>query len=227
MHTWSMVGQVYHFTYLSRGVLLRARCSHFCRHTTRLSYDRRRTTNRSKGHPSRSWINLSHSPDLHVTGVAQSPSAKQPDIYSNQLQGSRTGQCTNLIQAINCKHRVSSSNSSHCMHSVIRFKVQDLLVFWAGHAYVTQLLHATQHAFECNWDLIQYYIILLCVFRVWWYICASALITCPIITSRSLHCCHATLLSWLQQFRRLLCVATTSSLVQLRIWDGYREAEAT
>ena len=89
MHTWSMAGQVYHFTYLSRGVLLRARCSHFCRHTTRLSYDRRRTTNRSKGHPSRSWIDLSRSPDLHVTGVAQSPSnlvyiptnCKDPCIY--------------------------------------------------------------------------------------------------------------------------------------------------
>ena len=31
--------------------------------------------------------------------------------------------------------------------------------------------------------------------------------------------------AWLQQFRRLLCVATTSSLAQLRVWDGYREAE--
>ena len=76
------------FTYLSRGVLLRARGSHFRRHTTRLSYDRRRTTNRSKGHPSRSWIDLSRSPDLHVTGVAQSPSnlvyiptnCKDPDL---------------------------------------------------------------------------------------------------------------------------------------------------
>jgi len=29
------------------------------------------------------------------------------------------------------------------------------------------------------------------------------------------------------QFRRLLCVATTSSLAQLRVRDGYREAEAT
>jgi len=71
---------------------------------------------------------------------------------------------------------------------------------------------------------------LLCVSRVCWYIyiCASALITCAIITSHTLHCCHATLLSQLLQFRRLLCVATTSSLAaQLRIWNEYREAEAT
>jgi len=52
-------------------------------------------------------------------------------------------------------------------------------------------------------------------------------IMCAIITSRSLHCCHATLLSRLQQFRRLLCVATMSSLAQLRVPDGYQEAEAT
>lgn len=90
MHTsWHMVyGRPGLSFYLSRGVLLRARGSHFRRHTTRLSYDRRRTTNRSKGHPSRSWIDLSRSPDLHVTGVAQSPSnlvyiptnCKDPDL---------------------------------------------------------------------------------------------------------------------------------------------------
>jgi len=74
---------------------------------------------------------------------------------------------------------------------------------------------------------------LLCVFHVCWYIYiyiyihASTLITCTIITSCSLHCCHATLLSQLQQFRRLLCVATTSSLAQLQVRDGYREAEST
>ena len=51
----------------------------FRRHTTRLSYDRRRTTNGSKGHPNRSRIDLSRSPDLNVTGVAQSP-VEQPDI---------------------------------------------------------------------------------------------------------------------------------------------------
>ena len=33
--------------------------------------------------------------------------------------------------------------------------------------------------------------------------------------------------SQLQQFRRLPCVATMSSLPQLRVWDGYWEAEAT
>jgi len=30
-----------------------------------------------------------------------------------------------------------------------------------------------------------------------------------------------------QQFRRLLCVVAMSSLPQLRLRDGYREAEAT
>jgi len=59
------------------------------------------------------------------------------------------------------------------------------------------------------------------------YICASALITCTIIMSCSLHCCHATLLSRLRQFRWLLCVATMSSLVQLQVRNGYRKAEAT
>jgi len=34
-------------------------------------------------------------------------------------------------------------------------------------------------------------------------------------------------LSWLRQFRQLLCVATVSSLAQLRVWDWYWEAEAT
>jgi len=33
--------------------------------------------------------------------------------------------------------------------------------------------------------------------------------------------------SQLQQFRRLLCVAAMSSLPQLRLRDGYQEAEAT
>jgi len=33
--------------------------------------------------------------------------------------------------------------------------------------------------------------------------------------------------SRLWQFRRLLCVAAMSGLVQLRLRDGYREAEAT
>ena len=33
--------------------------------------------------------------------------------------------------------------------------------------------------------------------------------------------------SQLRQFRRLLCVAAMSSLAQLRVWDGYGEAEAT
>ena len=33
--------------------------------------------------------------------------------------------------------------------------------------------------------------------------------------------------SGLRQFRRLLCVAIMSSLAQLWVWDGYREAEAT
>ena len=33
--------------------------------------------------------------------------------------------------------------------------------------------------------------------------------------------------SRLQQFRQLLCVAAMSSLPQLRLRDGYREAEAT
>ena len=32
--------------------------------------------------------------------------------------------------------------------------------------------------------------------------------------------------SRLRQFRRLLCVAAMSILPQLRLWDGYREAEA-
>ena len=68
---------------------------------------------------------------------------------------------------------------------------------------------------------------LLCVFHVCTYICVSALITCAIITSCSLHCYHVTLLSRLRQLRRLLCVATTSSLAQLRVRDGYWEAEAT
>ena len=31
----------------------------------------------------------------------------------------------------------------------------------------------------------------------------------------------------LRQFRRLLCIAAMSSLPQLRLRDGYREAEAT
>ena len=33
--------------------------------------------------------------------------------------------------------------------------------------------------------------------------------------------------SWLWQFRQLFCVATMSSLAQLRVWDWYWEAEAT
>jgi len=65
---------------------------------------------------------------------------------------------------------------------------------------------------------------LLCSFRICWYICASALITCAIITSRTLLPCDLT--SQHRQFRRLLCVAAMSSLPQLRLRDGYREAEA-
>ena len=66
---------------------------------------------------------------------------------------------------------------------------------------------------------------LLCVFHVCWYICASVLITCTIIISHSLHCCHATLLSRLRQFRRLLCVATTGSLAQLWVRDTDKQRQ--
>jgi len=69
---------------------------------------------------------------------------------------------------------------------------------------------------------------LLCRFRAAAaYICASALITCAIITSRTLHVAMRPYFSRLRQFRRLLCVAAMSSLAQLRLRDGYREAEAT
>ena len=37
----------------------------------------------------------------------------------------------------------------------------------------------------------------------------------------------STYISRLQQLRRLLCVAAMSSLPQLRLRDGYQEAEAT
>ena len=68
---------------------------------------------------------------------------------------------------------------------------------------------------------------LLCVFHVCICLCVSALITCAIITSRKLLPCDLTWASWLRQFRRLLCVATVSSLVQLRVREGNCEAEAT
>jgi len=55
------------------------------------------------------------------------------------------------------------------------------------------------------------------------YICASALIRCAIITLRTLLPCDLTLVDlgnrWLLSAR--------SSLPQLQLWDGYREAEAT
>jgi len=54
------------------------------------------------------------------------------------------------------------------------------------------------------------------------YLCVRTyhVITCAIITSRILLPCDLDL-------RRLLPVATMSSLVQLRVRDGYPEAEAT
>jgi len=55
------------------------------------------------------------------------------------------------------------------------------------------------------------------------YVCASTLITCAIITSRTLLPCDLASVD----FRRLLFLATMSSLAQLRVRDGYREAEAT
>ena len=55
------------------------------------------------------------------------------------------------------------------------------------------------------------------------YICASALITCAIITSRTLLPCDLT--SRLRQFRRLLSIAAMSSLPQLRLRDGYRDRD--
>ena len=61
---------------------------------------------------------------------------------------------------------------------------------------------------------------LLCIFRVCWYIyifiCVSTLIMCAIITSRTLLPCDL-----LSTLARLLCVATVSSLPQLRDRDGY------
>jgi len=59
-------------------------------------------------------------------------------------------------------------------------------------------------------------------------LCASALITCTIITSRILLPCDLTSRLW--QFRLLLCVAAMSrlcSLPQLQLRDGYHEEEAT
>jgi len=63
---------------------------------------------------------------------------------------------------------------------------------------------------------------LLCGFRV--CMCIT-LIMCTIITSYTLLPCDLTSQLW--QFRWLLCVAAMSSLPQLWLWDGYREAEAT
>jgi len=57
-------------------------------------------------------------------------------------------------------------------------------------------------------------------------VCASALITCAIITSRKLLPCDLTSVYFGLQ-RLLSCVAAMSSLPQLRLWDEYREAEAT
>ena len=54
------------------------------------------------------------------------------------------------------------------------------------------------------------------------FVCASALIMCAIIMSRTLLQCNLASVD----FRRLLFVATMSSLAQLRVQDGYREAEA-
>jgi len=56
------------------------------------------------------------------------------------------------------------------------------------------------------------------------HICAFALITCTIITSRTLLPCD---LTRLRQFRQLLCITAMSGLPQLQLRDGYREAEAT
>ena len=58
---------------------------------------------------------------------------------------------------------------------------------------------------------------------VYIFICASALITCAIVMSRTLLPCDLASV----EFRRLLFVATMSSLAQLRVRDGYREPEAT
>jgi len=64
---------------------------------------------------------------------------------------------------------------------------------------------------------------LLCCFRVCIYV-RPHLSRAQIITSRTLLPCDLRL----RQFRRLLCVvAAMSSLPQLRLRDGYREAEAT
>ena len=52
---------------------------------------------------------------------------------------------------------------------------------------------------------------------VYIFICASALITCAMITSRTFLPCDLASVD----FRRLLFVATMSSLAQLRVRDGY------
>ena len=68
---------------------------------------------------------------------------------------------------------------------------------------------------------------LLCGFHVCWYIYLC-------IHTYHVHNNYVTYIVALQpyfsrvwQFRRLLCVAAMSSLSQLRLQDGYREAEAT
>ena len=68
--------------------------------------------------------------------------------------------------------------------------------------------------FTCSWLVLR----LLCVFRVCTYHVNNNYVT-YIVAKRHY-------LSRLQPFRGLLCVATVSSLVQLRVRDGYWEAEA-
>jgi len=64
------------------------------------------------------------------------------------------------------------------------------------------------------------------------FICTSALTMCAIITWGTLLPCDLALvdfdnLKWLLCVATMNSVATVSSLAQLRVQDGYREAEAT
>ena len=58
---------------------------------------------------------------------------------------------------------------------------------------------------------------LLSAFHVCWFVCASALITCTVITSCTLLPCNFTLVNLMAALSA--GVATKSSLAQLQVWD--------
>jgi len=130
-----------------------------------------------------------------LNSIATSPTSCNVAWQSSSAMNRNNESCS-------CKTKQTQVNKHWQVHKCMFSRRQSINVF------CTQLLPAGRALCmrPAGPNITLHFLRLLVYIYIYIYICASTLITCTIVTSRSQHCCHATLLSQLRQFRRLHCV---------------------